>query len=434
MAEHQTSTNRERAVAQFEFHPFADVFHLLDGREFDELVTDIRTHGQREPIVLHEGKILDGRNRFLACRAAGIEPIMAEYTGDDPLAYVISANIMRRHLTTQQRAAIAAELATMKSGARTDLASIDARSQLSDAQAAKLMKVSEPSVERAKARMRIDPDAHEKAKAGTLARAKPTKPKPIDGDRAPEPVTKPPKREDLTVAIRGVALALNLHQRKLAEWAHTVPSFTKRDLLATVRQTREQLADVETALSNGDYDYDRKVRRERTLRAALSAVLEQDGGTPLAEQLTEFWTKRRLGGVHLGDSAEPAPLAGQTTEQPARQTDDMERRNEELVEKLERETLRKDQLDLHNTKWLADAVAHEVAHDGGDQWAARGAAIRVAREAKSLNAKELAELAGVAPNYVSMAELGRLTKSGGPAAGRPTFAKLEAALGLEAAT
>jgi transcriptional regulator with XRE-family HTH domain len=75
-----------------------------------------------------------------------------------------------------------------------------------------------------------------------------------------------------------------------------------------------------------------------------------------------------------------------------------------------------------------------VAHDGGDQWAARGAAIRVAREAKGLNAKELAELAGVAPNYVSMAELGRLTKSGGPAAGRPTFAKLEAALGLEAAT
>jgi hypothetical protein len=71
MTEHQTSTNRERAVAQFEFHPFADVFHLLDGREFDELVTDIRTHGQREPIVLHEGKILDGRNRFLAGRAAG---------------------------------------------------------------------------------------------------------------------------------------------------------------------------------------------------------------------------------------------------------------------------------------------------------------------------------------------------------------------------
>ena len=59
----------------------------------------------------------------------------------------------------------------MKSGARTDLASIDARFQLSDAQAAKLMKVSEPSVERAKRRMRTDPEAHAKAKAGTLAEA-----------------------------------------------------------------------------------------------------------------------------------------------------------------------------------------------------------------------------------------------------------------------
>jgi ParB-like chromosome segregation protein Spo0J len=73
----------------------------------------------------------------------------------------------------------------------------------------------------------------------------------------------------------------------------------------------------------------------------------------------------------------------------------------------------------------------EPARNG---YAERGAAIRAAREAQGLTAKELAKRAGVAPNYVSMAELCSLTKSGGPAAGRPTFAKLEAALGLEAAT
>jgi hypothetical protein len=73
--------------------------------------------------------------------------------------------------------------------------------------------------------------------------------------------------------------------------------------------------------------------------------------------------------------------------------------------------------------------------DGADdEWSRKGAAIRAARISRGLNAKQLAKLAGIAPNYVSMAELGRLTRSGGPAAGRPTFAKLEAALGLEAAT
>jgi ParB-like chromosome segregation protein Spo0J/ribosome-binding protein aMBF1 (putative translation factor) len=63
-------------------------------------------------------------------------------------------------------------------------------------------------------------------------------------------------------------------------------------------------------------------------------------------------------------------------------------------------------------------------------YAARGARIREARKALGLTAKELAKRAGIVPNLVSMVELGRLTKSGGPAAGRPAFAKLEAVLGI----
>jgi hypothetical protein len=84
---------------------------------------------------------------------------------------VISANLRRRHLTTPQRAAIAAELAKMQHGGDRTKASNDA---LTDAQAARLMAVSEPSVERAKRRMRTDSEAHAKAKAGTLPRKRPT--------------------------------------------------------------------------------------------------------------------------------------------------------------------------------------------------------------------------------------------------------------------
>jgi len=87
----------------FEFHPLATQLPLLDTAGFDELVADIRAHGLREPIVLFEGKVLAGRNRYRACVEAGVEPTFAVYQGDDPVAYVISLNLRRRHLDESQR-------------------------------------------------------------------------------------------------------------------------------------------------------------------------------------------------------------------------------------------------------------------------------------------------------------------------------------------
>jgi N6-adenosine-specific RNA methylase IME4/ParB-like chromosome segregation protein Spo0J len=98
------------------FHPLADVFPLIEGGEFESLVQDIRQHGLREPVVLYQDQILDGRNRYRACQATGTDCSFKVYEGNDPAAYVVSLNLKRRHLDESQRAMVAAKLATLRRG------------------------------------------------------------------------------------------------------------------------------------------------------------------------------------------------------------------------------------------------------------------------------------------------------------------------------
>ena len=64
---------------EMQFHELANVFPLIEGPAFDELVADVKAHGLREPIITHEGKIIDGRNRFRACQQAAVEPRFEEW-------------------------------------------------------------------------------------------------------------------------------------------------------------------------------------------------------------------------------------------------------------------------------------------------------------------------------------------------------------------
>jgi ParB-like nuclease family protein len=109
-------------TVDYKFHELANAFPLLEGAEFDELVASIRAHGQLEKIIVFEDRILDGRNRYRACLAAGVEPHSEDFEGtfEEARDLVIDANLRRRHLDASQRALIAARLATMPQGRPTE--------------------------------------------------------------------------------------------------------------------------------------------------------------------------------------------------------------------------------------------------------------------------------------------------------------------------
>lgn len=132
---------------KFELHPLCEIFPAINASEIAALAEDIKLHGQRDPIVILDGKILDGQNRYAACLLAGIKPKFVKFDGDDPLAFVISVNLRRRHLDESQRAFIADSLAKLRDGQRKSPAQICAPDQQ---QAADMMKVSRRSVQTAR--------------------------------------------------------------------------------------------------------------------------------------------------------------------------------------------------------------------------------------------------------------------------------------------
>lgn len=89
-------------------HPAAELFPLLGDDELRDLAEDIKAHGLHEPVWLYDDPergtvLLDGRNRARACLLVGVEIRTRPYRGSDPIAFSISANLKRRHLTSGQR-------------------------------------------------------------------------------------------------------------------------------------------------------------------------------------------------------------------------------------------------------------------------------------------------------------------------------------------
>lgn len=92
----------------YELHPLCTLFPRMAGAEYAALCADIENNGLHQPIVLHEGMILDGGNRYRACMDTGTAPSFVEFEGGSLVAFVLSANLHRRHMSAGQQAAIVA--------------------------------------------------------------------------------------------------------------------------------------------------------------------------------------------------------------------------------------------------------------------------------------------------------------------------------------
>lgn len=159
-----------------ETHEYAALFPMATDAELQEMAADIRQRGILCPIITLDGKVLDGRNRLRACEIAGATPRFQKYAGADPLADVVSWNLKRRHLTPSQQAGIGADVANMT---KSDGGKIGAERQgkgaadlpipaVSQAEAAKMVGVSERLVRDAVKVKNAAPELHEEIKAGRM--------------------------------------------------------------------------------------------------------------------------------------------------------------------------------------------------------------------------------------------------------------------------
>jgi hypothetical protein len=158
-----------------EIHPLALIIPEMDREQFDNLRADIKENGLKVPIITKNGRIIDGRSRYLACKQLGLTPDFLEWAGKekDILEQVISLNVKRRHLSSSQRAALAAELLPQfeKVGKQKQVEGGKGKKSEDKFRAteevAKVVGSSKGSVTIAKRVRKEDPDTFEKMKTGT---------------------------------------------------------------------------------------------------------------------------------------------------------------------------------------------------------------------------------------------------------------------------
>ena len=99
-------------ASALEAHPLANLLPYMSTNEFADHRKSIELDGLQNPIILFQGMILDGRNRYRACKELGRPIAVFEFVGTEQqaLTYVLSSNQHRRNLTPSQRGIVAFDI------------------------------------------------------------------------------------------------------------------------------------------------------------------------------------------------------------------------------------------------------------------------------------------------------------------------------------
>ena len=99
-------------IPEYAQHPIA--ISLMPGgmnpEEFDAFCEDIQERGILFPVTIFEGKVLDGGHRYRAAHRTGTQFKIVKYEGKDPAGYIAACNVLRRKLSSLQRALVGARM------------------------------------------------------------------------------------------------------------------------------------------------------------------------------------------------------------------------------------------------------------------------------------------------------------------------------------
>lgn len=182
----------------------------------DDISNDMLVQGYRtdRPIILFEGKILDGRHRYEAAQKVGVEPQYVNFDGteQEAITYVTSENVNRRHLNNQEKEFFYVQRAEAlgvqsRGGDRKSKINTSNDGMVPSAQEhADALGVSRPTVERwenTRKEIKADPELSQKAK--TLDGYKEAKKEVKERRKASVPVVPPYNVDEAMGAIKGIA-------------------------------------------------------------------------------------------------------------------------------------------------------------------------------------------------------------------------------------
>lgn len=242
----------ERPLEQ---HPLSAAFPAMPANELGALALDIQTHGQREPAVMLDGMVLDGWHRYLACQQVGAEFRSVPFDGADPVAFVLSRNLHRRHLTVAQRVTAVAECAKWATVGRPENRG-SASPILTTRQIAEAADASEKTVKQVKAAIRAglgdalrsgDVSAERAAEIAKLPKAKRAKalkePKPPK-EKKPRVVIAERKFEKLYEEVKAELAETKEALAALADTAASVEAFKNDEQFKAMQVLREEMRSV----------------------------------------------------------------------------------------------------------------------------------------------------------------------------------------------